>query len=119
MGDEIRLIKWQYGPEEAQLVKLAESLERRLADTVKRNRERRVVAKYAKKNELMILDYVHNLGARKQRGAERVAANKTLFSPDRNETAVVTTDCCVDPVGILAAFSVAIDEGAREYIVVG
>lgn len=61
---------------------------------------------------------MRHLGARKQCGAEWVAANKALFSPDRNEATVITADCCVDPVGILAAFAVAIDEGSRENIVV-
>jgi hypothetical protein len=77
-----------------------------------------MVAKYAKKNELMIVNCVGDLGARKQCGAERFTADKALFSPDRNETTVVTADGCVDPVGVLAAFAIAIDESPREYIVV-
>jgi hypothetical protein len=118
MRDEICLIKWQYGTEETQFVKLAESIERRFADSIKGNCERRMIAKNTKKNEFMIIEKVRDLGARKQYGTEWVAANEALFAPDWHETTVITADRCVYPIGIFAAFTAAIDEGACEYVVV-
>jgi hypothetical protein len=118
MSNEVCLIGWQYGAEVSKLMEFAKVLKRLLDTTIDCQRERRVIAKQAEKNQFPLVDERFDLVASQQDGVLRIAAHQALFAPHRHEPAVGTQDRLRQPIRVFTELAAPVDECPCEYVVV-
>ena len=80
--------------------------------------ECRLIPEQAEKDQLLIINELFNLMALQHYCVERLTANQTFVSPNRNKATVLIQNCLGKPVRILAPFTDPVDERAGKYIVV-
>ena len=118
MCDDIGFIQRQSRAEKAQSFKIAKFAKRFLSATVNGKRERWLVSEQTEKDQVVLVDVVFNLVARKQDRMRWFATNETAVAPYRNETSFFADNCVGKPGRIFTAVTAAIDKRSCEYVVI-
>ena len=99
--------------------KFAKLLIRRIDVGADRERKRRAIVKQAEEDQIVrVIDEILDLSAFEHDSMLRLTADEAAFAPYRHKAAVLIDEGARQPVGVLAAFTVSIHEGAGKDIVV-
>ena len=117
MCDEIGLVRGQHSSQESQILEVPEFGIWCVDILTNRYGKCGLVAEQSEEDQVFVPDVVANLPALQKYSTGRVTADKASITPNWHETRFLTRERFGQPVGILAALAIAIDECTGEDIV--
>jgi len=118
MRRQVGLVGWYRRTQETQVFEFPALGKRCIDFAANRNGECGVVAKQAEEDEIVVADIGFDIGSLEQNRRRRVSTHETAVRPDRHEARLIIRERLGQPVGILSAFAVTIDERTRKDVMV-